>query len=237
VKRVSLVLAVVLFGIAVTCSAGAWFDEHQSFVAIAQDHEYQSFAYDANGAMITNLSGEPLTGLRITFSGPVPGFFAYGIGATVGLDSNEGGTVILIGDIPAYGSVVIGWAAEGVGVTGATWLSEGTAVGDVDIAAPIAVMKGELDVSPKEFPFVQAVVTLDGGQSRSPGSPIVSYTWEWSDGLIQHGETTTRTELVSVFGELNYAGLTVTLTVVNAAGESSTVTRRVLQAQQRHTEA
>lgn len=204
----------------------------QSFVAVASS-SYQRFSSNNEGALLTNDLGVSVTGLRITFSAPVPSAAGIGIGAAVSIVSNEAGIVVLGGSILAGGTVSVEWPVGTAEIVQAEWLQDGDVAGVVDLHRPIAGILGhtQLSVSFNGAPHLALEVRLDGGLSRSPdGTSIVRYLWEWSDGTIQEGAAAARTFSIDFFG-LFFGQQTedVTLTVWNAAGGSSSVTHTVLR--------
>jgi hypothetical protein len=198
----------------------------ETFVATASA-SYQRFTSDNNVALLTNDLGVGVTGLRVTFSDPVSSVAGQGIGASVSIVSNVEGVVVLSGDIPANGTVDVGWPAGSGEIVAAEWLQGGNAAGAVNLHAPMAAFHGrcELYFSYTQHTHIMAEVRLDGTLSTSPdGSPIVRYLWEWSDGMAQEGPIATQRAVVNPFAIMDgeqFAG--ATLTVWNAAGESSTV--------------
>jgi hypothetical protein len=227
-------VALILVGVIGVVALGGrdfWLDT-QSFVDTASV-AYQRFASDNEGALLMNTTGGSVTGLRVTFSGPVSSVRGEGIGSAVEVSSNEGGVAMFSGEIPASGTVYVEWPLGEAEIAAAEWLQGDAVVGTIDLHAPMAVMSGQSDVGVTFFDMPQAFaqVWATGDLSRSPdGSPIVRYLWEWSDGTSQEGADVSRTFVVELTDELWEARQreSVTLTVWNAAGRSSSVTHTVL---------
>jgi hypothetical protein len=225
--------ALALVGILGMAALGAqWFSETRSFVDIAST-PYQRFASSSEVAIIMNDTGGAATGLRITYSSPVTPVVANGIASSVAVVSNVDAVVVLSGDIPVNGTVSVEWPLGSAEILAAEWLNGDAVAGAVDLHAPIAVISGQSDVALTFFdmPAVVAQVSATGDLSRSPdGSPIVRYLWEWSDGVSQEGSDVSRTFVIEL-GDDRWdfrQSESLTLTVWNAAGGSSSVTHPVL---------
>ncbi len=202
----------------------------QTFLGVGPS-PYQRFTSDNDGALLTNDTGASVTGLRVTFSSAVSPVTGEGIGATVTVESNADGVVMLVGDIPVCGTVSVEWPVDSAEIVSAEWLQGDAVVGAVDIHVPMAVMSGrsEIAVTLDDTSLLSVQTRLGGGLSRSPDeSPIVRYLWEWSDGTSQEGQNVTRTLLIDLgpFWEEQVTA-SVTLTVWNAVGESSSVSHTV----------
>jgi hypothetical protein len=231
--RKALCTCILVAVIGVVACAGRG-DLEQSWSFLAQGLSlYQRFTSDSEGALLTNDTGASVTGLRVTFSGPVAPVTGEGIGADVSVVSNADGVVVFAGDIPSYGTVSAEWPLGSAEVASAEWLQGELVAGTVDLHTPMAVMSGQavFSIVFDGMLHLSFDVSLDGGMSRSPdGSPIVRYLWEWSDGVTQEGENASRTLDMNLgpFFLRKQENETVTLTVWNAAGESASVSHEIL---------
>ncbi len=229
-RKVLVASIMVLLGTAVAYAGFGPLVQEVPFLDTAPAGAYQRFASDSNGALFTNLVGADVTGLRIEFSSPVASLAGYGVGASVVVSSNEAGVAVLTGSIPQYGTVGISWPLDESVIVKAEWLNGDAVAGAVDLHTPIAKMWGTLalSISFEQFLYLNLGVSLSAGMSSDPdGAPIAQYLWEWSDGVVQEGAAVTREWQLSIFPFFEESfGVTVTLTVRNAAGESSTLTHR-----------
>jgi hypothetical protein len=224
-------LLVAVVGVAALGSFGSY-QSTQTFLAIASPQSYQRFTGETNGAFFTNNLGVAVTGLRVTFAGSVSPVSGYGIGATGSFASSGNELAVFAGTIPAGGTVYVEWPSGAPDIVAAAWLQGEDVAGLINLYEIVALIQGrEEGTAVAHFPVasLELRIDLDGSRSRSPSErPIVRYVWEWSDGVVQEGVTATRTFTFSVnwqTGQTQRDDIhAVTLTVWNAAGESSTVT-------------
>jgi hypothetical protein len=190
---------------------------------------YQRFAAQEEEALLTNMTGGPVVGLRVTFSAPVAPITAVGIAASVEIVSSDGGVLVLSGDIPASGTVSLEWPLGSGDIVAAEWLrNDGVAV-PVDLGAPMAIMRGIFTAAVvfEDLPCICIEASLSGRMSQSrDGGEIVRYLWTWSDGVTQEGPNVARIITYELLDDVWEVAVRVgvTLTVWNSAGQRSTVT-------------
>ena len=223
----------------------------ETFQALGPAPAYQMYLGPPRTAIFTNVTGEDVVGLRLTFSSPVPSLSGYGVAAEAALTSNEGMTAIFEGEISSYGGVSAEWDETDAKVLVARWLKADGSTLPVDLHQPFARMKGTasyavglsmvsipvngVPLAPMNgsliAPQFEATFALDGRLSTTfDGTEIARYQWEWDDGFIQEGPTAKRTismrlELDHVIGRTSYDVASVTLTVWGVNGSTSSVTK------------
>jgi hypothetical protein len=206
----------------------------ESFQALAPTPAFQLFLGPPRSAIFTNLSGQEVVGLKLTFSAPMPSATGYGIGADATVASNKDLTLIFDGAIGPFGGVYAQWNEEDAQVLVAGWLTEDGSTIPIDLHEPFARMSGTATYWSGIVGLgvvINVSIVLDGGLSTTyDGSEIVRYRWEWEDGLIQEGPTAER--MLSVpydfhaFLHAPESLTSVTLTVWTPNGSSSSVTRQ-----------
>jgi hypothetical protein len=128
--------------------------------------------------------------------------------------------------------VYLEWPSGAPDIVAAAWMQDGDIAGLINLYEVVALIQGHAVLTLKGFilgsTLVEIQVDLDGSRSKSPSErPIVRYVWEWSDGVVQEGVTATRTFPAAIPWQLGQQAVgvgSVTLTVWNSAGESSSVT-------------
>jgi len=183
---------------------------------------YQRFFTEPNGALFTNLLDEEVTGIRVTFSGPVAGIVAFGFYATAAISKNESGVVVVSGSIPPGGMVNLQWPSTGPQISKAERLDGSRVVASVDVHAPVVRIVGS--VNPVTiWPLTVVRIDLDAFWSYDPdGNAMKSFTWAWSDGITQEGVAVTRG--VTNFRPDEGMSLDVTMTVTDVQGETASQT-------------
>jgi hypothetical protein len=222
----------------------------ETFQALGPTPAYQFSPGPPPSAIFTNLTGDDVVGLKLTFTAAVPSLSGYGVGANATLASNAGLMAVFEGDISDYGGVYAQWDETAASVLVAQWLlADGSSV-PVDLHQPLAKMVGSVDygqfglsvssqafglAAPTNGPSIRirfsATFSLDGSRSTTfDNNDIVRYQWEWHDGLVQEGPTAERTIRKTLAispspGLLSPFVGSVTLTVWSANGASSSVTK------------
>ena len=248
--RVALVGLFVIALAVGAALAGSLDIRTETFQALAPTPAYQFAPGPPPSAIFTNLTGEDVVGLKLTFTSAVPSLSGYGVGSDASLTSNSGLLATFEGTIPSYGGVYAEWDETEARVLVAQWLlADGSSV-PIDLHQPFAKMAGTAAYALRVYidsvptsgrpilangltikPQILASFSLDGGRSTTfDSNDIVRYQWEWDDGLIQEGPTVERT-LIKTLDEAPFTGTlssyigSVTLTVWSTNGASSSVTK------------
>lgn len=204
---------------------------------------------DGTKAFISNFSGSSATWLDLTTNPPTPHSLFIGHntgqvtinpnGTTVYFTSNDNDAVftvdiatLVVGTVP-FSFFVADFAVTPDGKTGYAASGSTSEVVPVDLTTfamgtpiPVANTSVFIAISPDQAPIASFTVTpalsgfpstFDASASVSPVGTIVSYLWDFGDGNLVETSTPIETHTYAASG--NY---TVTLTVTNSAGTSTT---------------
>ncbi len=217
--RKACVFWLLLLSVSGAILAGPHDIQPQTIVDDGAYQAYQRFFTEPSGALLTNLVANEVTGLRLTFSGPVASITAFGFFATASITKNEGGVVLITGSIPLGGMVNLEWPLEGPQITKAEWLEGSNAVGAIDVHSPVLRVAGTINPV-TSWPVAVVRINLNALSSYDPdGRPLAKTEWLWSDGITQTGAAVTRG--ITNFNPANLITLDVTVTVTDAAGEET----------------
>ena len=139
-------------------------------------------------ALLTNKSGEDVTGLRIELQGDLELDACVGVGCDMQVVANADGILELSGFCVPNGTLCLEWLSDDVTLVRAAWLIEDEEVWQIDLHTPIArfLLLGDKVVG--EPVRVEAL-----GSKDSDGEQLLQYEWFWNDGVTAQGYSTSRT--------------------------------------------
>jgi len=139
-------------------------------------------------ALLTNRSGDDVTGLRIEFQGDLELDSCVGVGCDMQVVANADGILELSGFCVPNGTLCLEWLSDDVTLIRAAWLVGHTEVWQIDLNRPIArfVVLGDKIVG--ESVRLEAL-----GSKDSSGGKALHHEWKWDDGVAAEGYSTSRT--------------------------------------------